>query len=68
MTRHLAFRDYLRAHPEEISQYEAVKRRLAEQDPYDWEAYTDGKTDYIVGILRRAGLVIGPAETGDENR
>jgi GrpB-like predicted nucleotidyltransferase (UPF0157 family) len=65
LTRHLAFRDYLRAHPEELALYEAVKRRLAAQDPHDWEAYTDGKTDYIVGILRRAGVAMESTEIGD---
>jgi GrpB-like predicted nucleotidyltransferase (UPF0157 family) len=65
LSRHLAFRDYLRAHPEELAEYEAVKRRLAEENPHDWEAYTDGKTDYIVGILRRAGVDAESNDTGE---
>jgi GrpB-like predicted nucleotidyltransferase (UPF0157 family) len=65
LSRHLAFRDYLRAHPEELAEYEAVKRGLAEENPHDWEAYTDGKTDYIVGILRRAGVDAESNDTGE---
>lgn len=67
LVRHLAFRDYMRAHPEEIAQYEEVKRLLAEQYPYDGEAYTDGKTAYIEGILRRAGLPLDQIYTGEAN-
>ena len=66
LTRHVAFRDYLRAHPEELAEYEAVKRSLVEHHPHDWEAYTDGKTDYIIGILRRAGVFDEASEIGEE--
>lgn len=58
LLRHIAFRDYLRAHPDEISRYEEVKQQLADEHPYDWETYTDGKTEYIEGILRRAGMAL----------
>ena len=54
LVEHLAFRDNLCSHPEEIPIYEALKRRLAQTFPYDIESYIEGKSDYIRGILRRA--------------
>jgi GrpB-like predicted nucleotidyltransferase (UPF0157 family) len=50
----LAFRDYLRAHPEEAATYEALKRRLAAEHPTDREAYTDAKSAYIESVMRKA--------------
>lgn len=52
--RRLAFRDYLRAHPEEAANYERLKRKLAGQHPTDREAYTDAKADYVAEVLRKA--------------
>ena len=51
---HLLFRDYLRLHPEAITQYQTLKQRLAEQHPNDREAYTDGKAEFIGQILALA--------------
>jgi len=45
--RHLAFRDYLCAHPEAVREYEALKRRLASQYGTDREGYTEAKTKFI---------------------
>jgi GrpB-like predicted nucleotidyltransferase (UPF0157 family) len=50
----LAFRDYLRAHPEEAGIYEQLKRRLATEHPTDREAYTDAKAAYIETVMRKA--------------
>ena len=50
----LLFRDYLRAHPDEGRQYEAVKRDLAARFPDDREAYTDGKTEYVYSVMQKA--------------
>jgi len=52
--RHLAFRDYMRAHPEEAQLYGDLKRRLATLHPDDPEAYMDGKDAFIKEIDRRA--------------
>ena len=49
----LAFRDYLRAHPDARAKYEALKRDLADRYPNDREAYTEGKTD-LIGKLTEA--------------
>jgi GrpB-like predicted nucleotidyltransferase (UPF0157 family) len=45
--RHLAFRDYMIAHPLEAQTYSALKQRLALEHPEDIEAYMDGKDAYI---------------------
>ncbi len=52
--RHLAFRDYLRTHPDTAAEYDALKRRIAPIYRDNRSAYTDAKTDFIVGIERRA--------------
>lgn len=52
--RQLAFRDYLRAHPESAAAYEALKRELASR--LDRTAYTDAKGPFVEGILAAAGL------------
>jgi GrpB-like predicted nucleotidyltransferase (UPF0157 family) len=52
----LAFRDYMRQHPEEVSHYQKLKYELMRQYTYDREAYTNSKTDYIRSILHKAGF------------
>jgi len=47
VTRHLAFRDYLRSHPEEMKAYENEKRRARDLYPDDSHAYTDEKAEWI---------------------
>jgi GrpB-like predicted nucleotidyltransferase (UPF0157 family) len=54
ITRHLAFRDFLRAHPEIALQYSDLKRRLADSHPNDIEAYMDGKDAFVKEIEARA--------------
>ena len=49
----LAFRDYLRAHPEEAAIYEQLKRRLATEYKRDREAYTDAKSAYVESVMRK---------------
>jgi putative glutamine amidotransferase len=52
--RHIAFRDWLRDHPDDAGAYERVKRDLAERHPRDIFAYIDGKTPFIRQIESRA--------------
>jgi GrpB-like predicted nucleotidyltransferase (UPF0157 family) len=53
MWQRLAFRNYLRAHPEEAEVYEQLKRRLATEYRTDREAYTDAKSAYIESVMRK---------------
>ncbi|MGA3398167.1 MAG: GrpB family protein [Acetobacteraceae bacterium] len=55
--RRLAFRDYLRAHPDEAQRYAALKHDLARQYTTDREAYTEAKSDYVQAVYLRMGLV-----------
>ena len=52
--RHLVFRDYMIAHPEEALQYSQLKQQLAKQFPDNMEDYIEGKDDYIKSIDQKA--------------
>lgn len=52
--RHLAFRDYMIAHPEDAREYSELKRRLAEEHPQSMNGYMDGKDGFIKEIDRKA--------------
>ena len=54
IARHLAFRDYLRAHRDEALAYEAEKIRAAAARPDDSLAYNDLKSDWIKACEIRA--------------
>lgn len=47
VTRHIAFRDYLRAYPDAAGAYEKEKRRARDMHPDDVHAYTDEKDAWI---------------------
>jgi len=50
----LLFRDYLRVNPDEARRYEDLKRALAARHPGDREAYPEGKTEYVYGVMQKA--------------
>lgn len=52
--RHIAFRDYLQAHPEDAARYYELKKKLAAELEYDSIGYTEAKTEFIEGILSEA--------------
>lgn len=54
VTRHLAFRDYLRAHADVAKRYEEEKIRAAALHPDDVFAYNDAKNDWIKETERKA--------------
>ncbi len=54
VSRHLAFRDYLNAHPAAAQQYSHLKQALAQQYSADLQAYLDGKDEFIKAIDRAA--------------
>ena len=55
LRRHLAFRDHLRAHPDDAGRYGDLKRELAARHVTDIDAYVNGKTKFVLGILGNAG-------------
>ncbi len=56
LKRHLAFRDYLRAHPDAAREYSRVKEEGASLHPYDIEGYIEHKSGFIGRIYRELGL------------
>lgn len=50
----LAFRDYLRDHPEMAKRYASLKRRLAERYPDSRSRYTTEKGAFVRDVLERA--------------
>ena len=52
--RHLAFRDYMLAHPEDAQRYGELKRKLAEEHPQSMDGYMDGKDGFIKEMDQRA--------------
>lgn len=54
--RHVDFRDYLRAFPEEAAAYAALKQDVAARCGDDVHAYTDGKTAFIRAAEHRAAV------------
>ena len=47
LKRHIAFRDYLRSHPEAVKEYSRVKKEGAALYPYDMERYIEYKSPFI---------------------
>ena len=56
LLNHLYFRDYLREHQEEAKTYGELKRKLAQAYPEDIDKYIEGKTPFIIEVLRKAGF------------
>lgn len=56
LKRHLAFRDYLRAHPDAARAYGRIKEAGASLYPCDIEAYIAHKAPFIDAIYREIGL------------
>jgi GrpB-like predicted nucleotidyltransferase (UPF0157 family) len=52
--RHIAVRDFLRAHPDEAARYAGLKREVAARHPQDRLAYIEGKEAYVTALERRA--------------
>lgn len=53
LIKHLAFRDYLRNHPETVREYGQLKKKLSETAK-DRASYTEGKSDFVNKILEKA--------------
>ena len=56
LKRHIAFRDYLRDHPDAARTYSHVKEEGAALHPYDIEGYIEHKSAFIERIYRELEL------------
>jgi GrpB-like predicted nucleotidyltransferase (UPF0157 family) len=56
LANHLTIRNHLRHHPEVAAKYGLLKRRLAKQFPLESGRYGEGKTEFLVGLLRETGF------------
>jgi len=56
LANHLAVRNYLRVHPEVAASYGELKKQLAKRFGSDIDGYIDGKTGFLLDILRDAGI------------
>jgi GrpB-like predicted nucleotidyltransferase (UPF0157 family) len=54
IVRHLAFKEYMIAHPDEAQAYSELKQTLARQFPTDIEAYIKGKDPFIKEVEKKA--------------
>ena len=52
--RHLAVRDYLRGHPDEVASYAALKREAVRRAPQDRLAYIKAKEEHVRDLEARA--------------
>ncbi len=55
---HVLFRDYLRAHPEALREYAALKRALAARHAAERDAYQAGKAEFIDAVMERAARTV----------
>lgn len=56
LQNHLALRDFLRDHPDQVIEYSTLKKRLVAENPFDIDLYVKNKTPFITGILRLLGF------------
>jgi GrpB-like predicted nucleotidyltransferase (UPF0157 family) len=57
--RHVAFRNYLRAHPTDAAEYGELKKALALHFANDRDAYLAGKTEFVTELTNRALSQLG---------
>jgi GrpB-like predicted nucleotidyltransferase (UPF0157 family) len=70
VTRHLAFRDFLRAEPKVATEYDELKRALAERFANERQRYQEEKGPFIEDVLRRAmgNRYVGPSNSNSNNQ
>lgn len=56
LKRHIAFRDYLRSHPDAVQEYSRIKEEAASFYPYDIDQYIGHKSPVIEKIYKEIGL------------
>lgn len=52
--RHIAFRDFMKAHSKFAAEYSELKLRLAHAHPHSIDGYMDGKDTFVKDFERRA--------------
>jgi len=69
LVNHLTIRDYLRRNAEGAATYGRLKKDLAQRFPGDMDRYIEGKSAFLLGTLREAGLTEDAlAAIADTNR
>ena len=53
LKRHIAFRDYLRSHPDAVAEYSRIKEEGAELYPWDIDKYIEYKSPFIESIYKK---------------
>jgi GrpB-like predicted nucleotidyltransferase (UPF0157 family) len=61
MANPIIFRNYLRAHPDEVQRYQVLKRELAARCGLDVNAYVAGKTALVESVLAEAAEATYPS-------
>ena len=56
LKRHIAFRDYLRSHPDAAREYGCIKKEGAKLYPYDIDGYIEYKSSFIERIYKKIGM------------
>ena len=56
LANHLAVRDALRRSASDVHDYGELKKRLAGEFAEDVEGYVEAKTEFLVGLLEKAGF------------
>ncbi|MFB4211487.1 GrpB family protein [Shouchella sp. JSM 1781072] len=52
--RHLAFREFLKEHPNALKAYSQMKERLAKEFPHNIKAYINGKDEFVKDLEMKA--------------
>ena len=56
LRRHIAFRDYLKTHPDAVREYSCIKEEGAELYPDDIDRYVEHKSPFIEKIYAEIGI------------
>ena len=56
LRRHIAFRDFLRAHPDAVREYSRIKAEGATRYPFDIDQYIRYKSPFIESVYREIGV------------
>ncbi|NMM50797.1 GrpB family protein [Marinigracilibium pacificum] len=56
LRNHLALKKHLLENPDKVVEYSNLKHKLADKFPDNMDAYIDGKTEFILDILKKEGM------------